>query len=185
MFQRILGSSQIPAINKFRNHEGLVLPGGSVIKNLLAMQVMQKTQVQSLGQEDPLVEEIATHSSILAREKSHGQRSLVGYSPQGCKELDMTERLNTHTHTHTHTHTRVQHTLRILEDFVPELFPISFHFCSQDIHIYSFVAQHAVVNFLHKRIVIVLFPAIGCFINPNGQLLYQLFQCLHLEDVLF
>ena len=23
--------------------------------------------------------------------KSHGQRSLVGYSPQGCKELDMTE----------------------------------------------------------------------------------------------
>jgi len=25
--------------------------------------------------------------------KSHGQRSLAGYSPQGCKELDMTERL--------------------------------------------------------------------------------------------
>ena len=24
-------------------------------------------------------------------ENSHGQRSLVGYSPQGCKELDMTE----------------------------------------------------------------------------------------------
>ena len=23
--------------------------------------------------------------------KSHGQRSLIGYSPQGCKELDMTE----------------------------------------------------------------------------------------------
>ena len=27
-------------------------------------------------------------------EKSHGQRSLVGYSPWGCKELDMTERLH-------------------------------------------------------------------------------------------
>ena len=26
--------------------------------------------------------------------KSHGQRTLVGYSPQGCKESDMTERLN-------------------------------------------------------------------------------------------
>ena len=26
-------------------------------------------------------------------EKSHGQRSLVGYSPWGCKELDTTERL--------------------------------------------------------------------------------------------
>ena len=26
----------------------------------------------------------------------HGQRSLVGYSPWGCKELDMTERLHFH-----------------------------------------------------------------------------------------
>ena len=33
----------------------------------------------------------------------HGQRSLVDYSPWGCKESDMTEQL-THTHTHTHTH---------------------------------------------------------------------------------
>ena len=30
------------------------------------MQKMQETQFQSLGQEDPLVEEMATHSSILA-----------------------------------------------------------------------------------------------------------------------
>ena len=29
--------------------------------------------------------------------ESHGQRSLVGYSPWGCKELDMTERWSTHT----------------------------------------------------------------------------------------
>ena len=35
-------------------------------------------------------------------ENSHGQRSLVGYSSWGRKELDMTERL-IHTHTHTHT----------------------------------------------------------------------------------
>ena len=34
-----------------------------MVKNLPAM---QKTQVQSLGQEDPLEEEMATHSSILA-----------------------------------------------------------------------------------------------------------------------
>ena len=27
--------------------------------------------------------------------KSHGQRSLEGYSPWGCREVDMTERLNT------------------------------------------------------------------------------------------
>ena len=34
--------------------------------------------------------EMATHSSVLAGE-SHGQRSLTGYSPWGCKESDMTE----------------------------------------------------------------------------------------------
>ena len=31
--------------------------------------------------------------------KSHRQSSLVGYSPCGHKESDMTERLSTHTHT--------------------------------------------------------------------------------------
>ena len=33
---------------------------------------------------------MATHSSILAWE-AHRQRSLVGHSPWGCKESDMTE----------------------------------------------------------------------------------------------
>ena len=32
----------------------------------MGMQQTQKTQVQSLGQEDPLEKEMATHSSILA-----------------------------------------------------------------------------------------------------------------------
>ena len=41
---------------------------------------MQETQVQSLGQEDSLEEEMATHSSIRAWE-IHGQGTLVGYSP--------------------------------------------------------------------------------------------------------
>ena len=36
------------------------------------------------------IEEMASHSSIL-QGKSHGQGSLEGYSPWGCKELDMTE----------------------------------------------------------------------------------------------
>ena len=48
------------------------------------------TWVRSLGWEDPLEEGIATHSSILAG-KSQGQRSLVGFSPWGHKELDTTE----------------------------------------------------------------------------------------------
>ena len=54
---------------------------------------MQETQVRSLGQEDPLEKEMATHSSILARE-FHEQRSLVGYSPWVTKELDMAEFLS-------------------------------------------------------------------------------------------
>ena len=40
--------------------------------------------------------------------KLHGQRSLMGYSPWGCKESDITEHayihIRMHTHTHTHTH---------------------------------------------------------------------------------
>ena len=51
--------------------------------------VMRKTQLRSLDWEDPL-EDMATHSSILPGE-FHGQRSVAGYSPWGCKELDMTE----------------------------------------------------------------------------------------------
>ena len=43
----------------------LVFPGGSVVKSLTAM---QKTQVWSLSQEDPLDKEMATHSSILTWE---------------------------------------------------------------------------------------------------------------------
>ena len=41
----------------------------------------------------PLEEEMATHSVFLPA-KSHEQRSLVGYSPWGHKELDVTEHPN-------------------------------------------------------------------------------------------
>ena len=37
--------------------------------------------------------------------QSHGQRSLVGYSPWSHKESDTTERARVHTHTHTHAPT--------------------------------------------------------------------------------
>ena len=48
------------------------------------MQETLGTQVQPLDWEASMEEEMATHSNILAW-KSHGQRSLVGYSPQGGK----------------------------------------------------------------------------------------------------
>ena len=65
-----------------------------MVKNLPAM---QETQIRSLGREDPLEEETATHSSIL-NWRIHGQRSLVGHSPYSPKELDMTERAQTQSH---------------------------------------------------------------------------------------
>ena len=84
-------------------------------------------QVQSLGWEDLLEQEMTIHYSILAW-KFYGQRSLVGCSLAGHKGLDMTEHTHTniyllnklqlyaavspslppqytHTHTHTQTHT--------------------------------------------------------------------------------
>ena len=49
-----------------------------VAQMVKCLSVMQETRVPSLGWEDPLEKEIATHSSTLPG-KSHGQRSLVGY----------------------------------------------------------------------------------------------------------
>ena len=62
-----------------------------MVKNLPSM---WETWVRSLVWEDPLEKGMATHSSIWARRIPPGQRSLVGYSPWGCKELDTTERLS-------------------------------------------------------------------------------------------
>ena len=56
-----------------------------MLKNLPAK---QETQIWSLGQEDPLLKGLATHSSILAW-KIPWMRSLEGY--MGHKELDTTE----------------------------------------------------------------------------------------------
>ena len=58
-----------------------------LVKNLPAV---QETQVRFLGWEDALEKGISTHSIILAW-KVHGQESLAGHSPWGCKELDMIE----------------------------------------------------------------------------------------------
>ena len=65
-----------------------------MVKNLPAM---RETQVQSLGWEDPLEKEMATHSSILVLGESQGQRNLAGYSPWGPKESDMTSNIFTFT----------------------------------------------------------------------------------------
>ena len=54
-------------------------PASLVAQMVNSLPTMQETHVQSLGQEDALEEEMATHSSILPGEY-HGQRSQAGYS---------------------------------------------------------------------------------------------------------
>ena len=62
-----------------------------MVKSLPAM---RETWVRSLGQEDPLEKEMATHSSILAWKipwiEDRGSRSLAGYSQWDCTESDVT-----------------------------------------------------------------------------------------------
>ena len=53
---------------------------------------MQEMRVRSLGLEGPLQKEMTT--PVLLPGKSHGRRSLVGYSLRGSKGLDVTEPLN-------------------------------------------------------------------------------------------
>ena len=45
-------------------------------------------RIQFLGLKNPLEKGMATHLVFLPAE-SQGQRSLVGYGPWGCKELNM------------------------------------------------------------------------------------------------
>jgi len=58
------------------------------------MQEMQKTEVQSLAWEDPLEEEVATHSSILAWRIPWAEEP-GGHSPWGHKHSDTAEQLST------------------------------------------------------------------------------------------
>ena len=68
-----------------------IFPGGSVVKNLPA----SAGDVGSVpGSGRSLAEDDGNRIQYPCLEKSHGQRSLVGYSPWGRKELDMTEGLN-------------------------------------------------------------------------------------------
>ena len=65
-----------------------------MVKNLLAM---RETWVRSLGQEDPLEKEMATHPSILAW-RIPWTEELGGLQSTGRKESDRTERLHFHFH---------------------------------------------------------------------------------------
>ena len=75
------------------------------VKTPPAMQHTQEMQVQSLGQEDPLVEEMATHSSILAWEipwtEEPGWLQFMG--SQRVRHDWENKHIDTHTQMYTHT----------------------------------------------------------------------------------
>ena len=66
----------------------------------------QETSVHLQGREDALEEGMATHSNTFAGE-SYGERSLVGYRPEGRIELDTTKATEP-AHMHAHRQTRIQ-----------------------------------------------------------------------------
>ena len=95
--------------------------GDSAVKNPPTMQETPGTQFQSLGREDPL-EEIWQPTPIFLPGQPYVQRTLVGCSPCGLKELDMTEATE---------HAHMQSGKNICYLFLTYLMPsLSLHFCS-------------------------------------------------------
>ena len=92
------------------------LPSGSAVKKPPAV---QETQVQSLGQKIPWRKEWLPTPQFLPGE-AHGQRRLVGYSPEGCRKSDTTDATE-----HARTHQGAQALLSL--PLLPSSF---FHFCS-------------------------------------------------------
>ena len=79
------------------NHEErvLYLIRTKVVQRLKCLPAMWDTWVRSLGREDHLEKEMATHSSILVW-RIPWTEELGGLQPMGLKELDTTERLHFH-----------------------------------------------------------------------------------------
>ena len=77
----------------------LVIPMASLVAQTVKhLSTMRETWVRSLGQEDSLEKEMATHSSTLAWKIPWMEELGAGYCPWGRKESGMTERLHFHFH---------------------------------------------------------------------------------------
>ena len=75
-------------------HKRVYPPAFLVAQMVKKLPAMQETQVQSLGQEDALEKEIATHSSILAWKTPWTE------GPGGSQRVRHEQLTHTHTHTH-------------------------------------------------------------------------------------
>ena len=75
---------------------GLSISGASLVVQMVKNPpAMWETWVQPLGWEDPPGGGHGNPLQYSCLENPHGLRSLEGYSPWGCKELDTTEQLST------------------------------------------------------------------------------------------
>ena len=90
LFELWFSQGVCPVVELLGHMVVLGLPGGSVVKNLLATARDTENAGLILSWEDPLEEEMATPPVFLPQ-KSHGQRSLAAYSPWDHKESDTTE----------------------------------------------------------------------------------------------
>ena len=75
----------------------LGLPGWLSGRIYLPMQEAEEMQVRSLDRKIPWGRKWQP-TPVFLPGKFHGQKSLVGYSPWGCKELDTAEQLSTSTY---------------------------------------------------------------------------------------
>ena len=154
---------------------------------------MQETQVRSLSWEDPLEKEMAIQSTPrLLPGKSHGQRSLVGYSPWSRKETDRTERLHFHfiqitttlstLFTFTFTFTLSKSPPRLLDSKLPLYLQPNFSKIFSCLHFLNFLCiLLAPVNWLECHHVV---KTSLCKINKNHLLivLFSFLRVLILDD---
>ena len=104
------------------------LPSGSEVKNPPTMQRCKRRWFHPWVWKIPWRRKWQP-TPVFLLGKSHGWRSLVGYCPKGCKELDTTERLNTHTHPRKPINALLtlpflidQRISSLIEDFLPRNF---------------------------------------------------------------
>ena len=86
--QSFPASGSFPVSQLFTSGEDF--PVAQMVK---CLSTMRETWVRSLGWEGLLEKEMEP-TPVFLPGKSHGWRSLVGYSPWGCKELDTAEQLH-------------------------------------------------------------------------------------------
>ena len=89
--------------------ETMQISSGLITPSLVAQTVKNPPAIRKRGFKKIPWGREWQHTPIFSPGESHGQRRLVGYSSNGCKESDMTEHAHAymHAHTHTHAHTHI------------------------------------------------------------------------------